>query len=230
MRFLNKKNIILVVVLFLVVATVITISNSRFRLIETTPSITGEVPTSTNGFKLYFNREIVFNTEQITETVNSVDQIKDIEVGKDYLIVVILEPLIDSENVFEINGVNSTSGDKLNTIKFNYKGKYIQKDRLSDEHLELISYIANIKPENKIITILPYSTLDYYLSEAYFEDEEESGDIGTFYINARINLSAYDLREGRQKSIDAYKKEISNYITSKGFKIEDQDINYEILD
>lgn len=80
------------------------------------------------------------------------------------------------------------------------------------------------KNRDPIESNLPYSNFHYRIRGKHDTD-------GNFFLNVEIILNSSDVRDGgRQASIDRYKKEITDWITSIGFDPSKYTVSYTIND
>lgn len=218
---------VVTVLLLLGLVLVQAVRNSRFRIVDSIPSPKGTISTSTNGFRLRFNRELD-NTKDYITTINDADKhVKQIDIEGDSLLVVTQGHQENGKYFFEIKDVRANDGSVIPSVRFDYTTKYKPLDSLSKEHRELIQLIAQ-KPvdDNPIAKYLPYSTLNFKL-RAEFDHDEESQTVGDLVLYAELYLTSADVNTGREAAIALYKKEVVNYIKAIGFNPADYKIFYE---
>lgn len=229
----NTRNRIIVVIstgfiLLFGLAVYQFLQNTRFRVVKTVPDISGTVSTSTNGFKLVFNRQLDANQDYM-KTVNDPEKhVRSIKTEGNQLIVITQQNLEDKKYKFEIKNIRAGDGSSIPSVKFDYNARYKAYNKLLKEHQKLIETIAHEPAVTlPILPYLPHSTLNYKLDVVY-DDEEESGAIGKPVLSAKIFLSGSDVRIDREGAIARYKQEVLDYIKSLGFNPNDYTIFYEI--
>lgn len=227
---MNKTNIKryapLAILLITLVAGLVILNLPRgFRVTKTVPNSTGKIATSTGVFRVSLSAPIA--GELTRDNLDDPDAIVQEIEKKDKQILVYVRPLESGVTYqFSLLNIRSDKQEVIERYTFKFKATYIPFEKLSDEEKAIqIEATGRNAPVDPIAQYLPHGTLDYNLTGSN-ETNDEGENI--FVLNAELLLTAADVRIGRAAAIKAYKKEVLDFIISKGFKPNDYLIRYTV--
>ncbi|OGL29691.1 hypothetical protein A3D14_03665 [Candidatus Saccharibacteria bacterium RIFCSPHIGHO2_02_FULL_47_12] len=228
----NKRLRIFAAVFVLIMvglAVFVFINNLGFHITKTVPKLTGTTPSILNGFKIEFNRELASNVDYMKTLNDEAKHVKSIRLnGKSMLVVTQLNEE-GKKYKFNINNIKAKDGSVIKSVRFDYIARFKPAEKLSDDERALFEELGSLyKADNPILAHLPYSNLDFRLSGQF--EQSESGELGAFYLDAKLYLSNADIKIGRDDAIAQRKKAINDYIASLGFDPGDFTIKYEIIE
>jgi hypothetical protein len=225
------KKYILPVIILLVIGVSVVVGltiwrNSQFRLVTSTPSTKGTIPTSTGTFKLTFNQELgSFDMYQDIEGDNKT-LVSDVETNGNTLYLYIKTLAPGSVYKFNLRNIKSKSGETITSIPFNVRATYVPFNRLPKEQQDLeVSKTDRDNISDPILNILPYQGEDYYLEAEFSADDEE---IPILIINAELFIRKVDLGKENTQIISEFEPRIFAYLRSKNIDPEKYDYRYTI--
>ncbi len=201
---------------------------SQFRLISTTPNLSGTVSTATSVYKLKFSRNLKENNYPSRVTGQNKDIIQSIRIDQN-IMYIDLSPLDeDKEYTFSVNDIRSTQDDVIESISIYIVAKYIPFNKLSKTQQELeISQTDRNNQTDPLMEYLPYEGDRYYLEGSYSETDDGEP---VFILDAQIFLLRGELLQDRNAVLDAYETKIHQYIQSKGLDPKNYPIRYDVTE
>lgn len=227
---MNKKYRLLIIGVILVVLAVIAfifISNRDFRLVSTNPKLGGSIPTSTPEIILNFNRELRPDQELHNNISGDVGPVSNLVIDGQTILISLTSLEIDTNYHITLSNIESTEDEKIEKIDLIFSAVYVPYEDLSNE--QKATQLANTDRDNKedpIMEVLPHEGEGYYL-----EGKHTTGDDGVddFILEAQIFLKRWELNN-RQAAIDEYQRQVVEYITNRGFSIDDYFVDYVIIE
>jgi len=202
------------------------LANRKFKLIQTTPNLQGDVPSSSGTIKLEFNKKIDTSVEYTDNLAADMDAVQGIDI-EDKSVLIHLKSPLDIERTYHIvvRDIKSTSGQTY-TIDFVFRPKYVPFNKLSKADQEFqTSQTDRNNSEDPLAVFLPYQGSDFYLAGEYGVNDEE---LPIFIVNAQLFLRSKDLGPNRSAAINRITKSINDFIASKGFDPAKYNIRYNI--
>lgn len=216
--------------LIVIIATISLYRSQQFRLTSIAPGINKTIPTSTNGFKLIFNKPLL-EKQDILKTNPGIDAyVKSIDIKDNSLVLRNVSLKKDVSYDFKIK-VQSKDG-KITSVRMKFKTKYVPYNQISKDDKKLIEELASsvITKETPLLKKLPHSTLEYRIYSLSGE-QTESGSLGIKpTIMIEVVLSGSDVKINRGKAIEKYKQNALDYIKSIGDSPESYDIQYKTIE
>lgn len=130
----------------------------------------------------------------------------------------------DERYVISISSIQSTSGKKMKDLVYDFVAKDIPFDKLSSSQRQaILKYQDTPYPtrNDPILNFLPHGDLNYELS---------ANVQGTkLIIQARLLLSAADVRINEAAAVAKYKEQVVGYIKSKNLDPSKYTIEYEVV-
>lgn len=139
---------------------------------------------------------------------------------------------LDQEYTLSIEQVTSHDDRVLENVSVSFTTKDIPYLELSKAQQEYILEQQNEQPytiSDPILTHVPHSTLDFELRPVIretFGDDEDAGVYGELVLEARLLLTAADMRIDEAGAIKQYSEEVREYIRSLGLNPDDYKIEY----
>ncbi len=201
----------------------------RFRVTGTVPNMKGTVPTATSVVKIKFSKALDTSREiargEITDPQAIVHEVSI----EDKALLFRLDDLQEGvQYTIGLNYIQSKSGQRIDNIQFTFVPRYVAPDDMSPEQQELeLQETDRNNLEDPIMKYLPHSTLNYTLHPAH-EADEEGGYV--FVVDAKILLSAAEVRIDRLGTVELRKKEIQDYIRSLGLDPANYVIRYNVVE
>lgn len=222
-----SRGIILILAVIAGISVFLLIRDQQFRLVKSTPSRSGTVSTSTNGFELFFNKDLDGSADYSKSITDPGHLVGRIRLDKRSIIIETGPILQDKKYSFSLHDIHDAKGDVIKEIKFDFTAKYLPDSKISDEQKSLIAKLSRqYLQDYPLLAHLPYSTLDYSLEAVFNQDENQR--LGQPEIQAKLFLSHADMSEPRAATA-RYKQEVIDYITSLGLNPSDYKINYLVI-
>lgn len=198
--------------------------NAQFRVLQTTPSITNTISTSTSVIKIDFSHdlsdEVAYNHTLILDGQSIVNEVERHERS---LYIRIFE--LEEGKTYKISfaPIKSTNGNTIDKLRLEFKAVFIPYERLSQAQKELeAGETDRFEAEDPVLEFIPYSTLGYSLEPVNGVSEEGSYEL---LINLKIFLSNAD-RGYEQEATEAYKNQAFEYLRSNDINPESYKFNY----
>lgn len=222
MSILNKKNIILLLVLlFTTLIGLFVYRSMTFRLVGVEPN-TNHVSVISPFIDISFNKPL---KKDSIEPKSNTTTLAGFDIVDKKTIRVFFDDLqLDSNNTITIELVESEGGKQLHNLSFNFTAKDISFENLSKAQQEAIlkqQDTPNTKRDDPVLAYVPYGGLNFELN-AVVQDEQ-------LILQAKLLLSAADVRIDANSAIERYKQEVRDYITSKGLNPDSYTIDYQVV-
>lgn len=220
---MNRKRIIIssVALLFIAAAGIIVYRSITFRLVGAEPD-TDKVSVISPFIDIYFNKPI---KKDSVEPKSETTLLAGFDVIDQKTIRVFFDNLeLDSDNTITIESVESTNGKRLHNISLRFKAKDIPFEHLSKKQQDAIlkqQDTPNTKRDDPILAYVPYGGLHFELS-ALVQDEELT-------LQAKLLLTAADVRIDPNAAVERYKQEVRDYITSNSLNPDSYKIDYQVI-
>jgi hypothetical protein len=131
-----------------------------FRLVGTTPKLTGKTPSSTSQVTLSFNKTIA--GESVTnDSIRSDGLVQSFRVEEKKVILSFEALVPEKEYSFGIENIRSTDGKVINSLSFRFTAQYVDFGKLSEK--DQAEQIQATNPVGSLSTVLPYDAPDYYI-------------------------------------------------------------------
>lgn len=222
---LKKYKVYLIVTLIVLVGIIVFINIWNilvFRVVTTIPGNNQKINTGTNLITIEYNKPILVPTE--SDIVSESNIIREIKVNNNKLEIYINNTSNDRNYQIIIKSVKSQDDQVINNYVYSFKTGYVPENEMSEREKEqAIQQNDRGNTEDPIISVLPYSTPSYRVTYQFRVVGEEKTQI---YIVANIYLNEVDKRAGVGVSTEFYKKQINDYLVSKGINPKDYQIEY----
>ncbi len=201
----------------------------QFKVVNITPDTSKPVSTSTSVIRIEFNKPLS-NDGSYDRSIVTDPQLIVRDIEKEDSAIILQINALKQDYFYELtmHDIYSNDGQVIDIINLSFNATYIPFNKLPREQQqqETLGVDPNYK-EDPLLAYLPHSTLSYTLYGSHEMNHE--GEYA-FILNANILLTAADVRIDKQAAIDRAKKQINDYIASKGLNPVEYQIRYTVVE
>ncbi len=227
----KRKQLIIMagLLITLVIAASIVYQSLVFRVTKVTPTQTGTIPSSTSLIEVHFNKPLDSSQKYMEKLTDPQKIVSSIEIS-DKTLRIAVKRLEDGDSYrFAVKDIIARNQKNIDEVAFAFTAEYVPYQKLSQKEKDLqLSTTDRGNHEDPIEKHLPYSELSFSLKSGY--EPKADGSDQQFVVIAELILSATDVRSGRDQAIAAYKKQVEDFIRSKGLDPTAYKITYNITE
>lgn len=175
--------------------------------------------------ELQFNKTLA---EEHEVSIRDGEQfVQKTEIKDKDLIVYVADLQIGVTYTIDIGSITATDGKTITNKTITFTVQDIPFDEMTEREQEAALSVQNEKNEvfnDPILSLVPYSTLEYNLGAVLVGNEERPT------LRAELLLTGADVRINREDAIKRYKASVLKYLTDNSLNPKDYEIEYVVIE